>query len=300
MSRFRTLKPPQLLRCKCGHTVEVTDCSQWPAAKAKRSPCPECGSLMTMRCGAGRKKARMELPGGDHNCHARASPGSRCVDHGRDSVKGVEHYAYAHGEKSAYAPKRYARDFEEKLVDSDVQRSQRRELAVYDGVVQDALARLDTGESGEAWAKLQGSARSMRKRLGAIKRAGAEGNAERASELAAGLLEGLETGLLPLIDNGVDEEAGRAEVAKLLVDRTKLTDAALRAEQSMPMAAARIYKSQLVASVQMFLESDQAIRMLGEHFRTPDQVAMFKHHLDAILPDDDRNGREVKVVGPGT
>ncbi len=302
MPWFEILDPPQLFVCRpCGYEAPIVHESQWPRKKPKKGPravCPSCGEAVFPRCGGGRTERRKAMPGGDHNCHARwGGAGIRCNLHGRKTPKGVDHYAFgtgqepsagengkkvAPGEKSRYAPARWIEENAELLVDDDVQRTQRHQLVILKRLEDEAVARLDTGESGAAWAALQTKGKSIRRQLDAIKSAGAAGNASEASSLAQGLLQFLEAELLPVIADGVDEEAGRDEITSLIVKRARVVRVANQAEATMPVEQVRVMAAQFEAVLREFVSAED-FPMVASRLRT-------------IVPDE-RNGRAVKLVG---
>lgn len=304
MSWFEIFQPPRLpnlfVCTDCNYEAPITHESQWPQKKPKGKPratCPSCGKPVLPRCGADRTERRKAMPGGNHYCYARASPGGRCRRHGKHAAKGVDHYAFGTGEKdpdtgetplpgekSRYSPARWIEE-SDLLDDDDVQRTQRHQLVILNRLEAEAVARLDTGESGAAWAALRAKGKSIRSRLDAIKSAGAAGNATEASSLAQGLLRFLEAELLPVIDDGVGEEAGREEITSLIVKRSRVVRVANQAEATMPVEQVRVMAAQFESVLREFV-SAEAFPMVASRLRT-------------IVPGE-QNGCAVKIVGPGT
>ncbi len=250
------MKPPNLLRCPaCEHTEELTAAHELPVA------CPSCGRWQRVRCGSPRRGRPGLL------CHMLVKPGRRCNKlHGGKSPKGPASALWKTGEHSRYVPARYAAAFRSGMTDPLVQTSQRVQLAMLEGLQEEALKRLDTGESGEAWAALQASGKGIKRQLGEIKTAGSEeGGSRRAGELAQALLRQLEEEHLPLVERGTREEAAREELVSLYQKRARLIRVQQHGERTVPVEVLAVLHARFVSLMAKYVtETRDLTRLVAE------------------------------------
>jgi hypothetical protein len=74
--------------------------------------------------------------------------------HGGNHARGVAHHSTTHGRYSRSLPLRLAGSYAEALADADLL-STREDAALVTSLVEEQLQKLDTGETGAHWARLQ-------------------------------------------------------------------------------------------------------------------------------------------------
>jgi hypothetical protein len=99
-----------------------------------------------MKCGA---KTRSGEP-----CKTNGLPNGRCRLHGGLSLSGAASATFKHGLYSKSLPERLASRYEEALGDGQLLEL-RREAALLTAITDEQIAKLDTGETGAHWARLQ-------------------------------------------------------------------------------------------------------------------------------------------------
>lgn len=87
---------------------------------------------------------------------------NRCRMHGGKSLTGAAVPAFRHGRHSKYLPARLTERYEEALSDPELI-GLRDDLALMDARLADLLERVDTGESGTIWARLQEAMRDFQR-----------------------------------------------------------------------------------------------------------------------------------------
>lgn len=88
-------------------------------------------------------------------CQRWATPGYRvCPSHGSKTPRGVDLPQFRVGIYSRVMPAKLAERYMEALKDPELI-EQKREAAIMQAMVEQAMARLDTGESGSHWERLQ-------------------------------------------------------------------------------------------------------------------------------------------------
>lgn len=131
-------------------------------------------------------------------------PNGRCRMHRGKASKGTAAPNFKHGLYSNSLPARLAGRYEEALRDSELL-SVRREAAIITAQVDEALARLETGETGKLWLELRELWRKM-ERAPEARRAAA---LERAGEL--------------IRRGATDTEAAR-EVREAILDKARVAE----------------------------------------------------------------------------
>ncbi|TAJ19806.1 MAG: hypothetical protein EPO65_05565 [Dehalococcoidia bacterium] len=128
-------------------------------------------------------------------CSTWAMPNGRCRMHGGKSAIGQGHPRFTHGRYSKYLPRDVLDRVDAGQTDLDLI-SMREELVVLDALAIDGLLRLETGESGETWAKLKQAFREFQhaRMTGAV-------------DLMKEALERIES----LIEAGDEDQHGREE-----------------------------------------------------------------------------------------
>jgi hypothetical protein len=103
---------------------------------------------MSGKCTAGSKRT-------GEACKANAVTGrSVCYHHGGASRTGLAHPNLTTGRYSKHLPTRMGERYQQALADPELL-AMREEVALIDSRLSDVLSRVDTGESGKAWAELQ-------------------------------------------------------------------------------------------------------------------------------------------------
>lgn len=88
-------------------------------------------------------------------CKAQAVTGRElCYHHGGKSPAGPAHPQYKHGRYSKHLPARLIERYAQSASDPDLL-ALREDIALVDARLSDLLARVDSGESGEAWKRAQ-------------------------------------------------------------------------------------------------------------------------------------------------
>lgn len=250
MTRHR-LDPPNLLRCmdsECAHT-EPFDGQELPF------PCPICGGVTRVRCGTGPRPSS----GRDHSCYAFARPGQRCRRHGRDSLRGPASPSWVHGGHSRFIPSRYRPVYERALSDPLAQNAMTVQLAILDAMQEEALHRLETRESGEAWDNLATAATAVREAIAAIR----EASAQQDGRLARDALRLVETELLPRIDDGAGEEATRREIVRLFEKRARLIRVDQQGRKTVPVEVLGALQSRFIALMAQYLQPRDLARLIS-------------------------------------
>ena len=146
-------------------------------AGAKGMP-PEKGSaawkvlVATIAGGVHNKQPFCGLSGGRRSdgwpCESRwTKVNGLCRFHGGSAPRGAEHHAFIHGRSARVyrgLPKRFHDAYMASIEDTDLL-SLRVDLAMSDARVEELVARLDTGETGERWQRLRVVAQELRKEL---------------------------------------------------------------------------------------------------------------------------------------
>lgn len=79
---------------------------------------------------------------------------NRCRLHGGAQKRGAQHHSFKDGRYSKLLPARFLAEYERSRQDPDIMRL-RDEVALVDVRIKELVGKLDTGETGEAWRKLQ-------------------------------------------------------------------------------------------------------------------------------------------------
>lgn len=249
---------PNILRClDCEHEAPLTP-ERYESLPLR---CPECDGPWRVRCGS-------KLRNKDRVCRKFVKPGQRCkMLHGGKSLKGPESPTWKHGGRSRYVPPRWETLYERSMRDPLAQRSMQRQLALFEGLIDDALKRIDTGESGAAWSELKTRGDSIRRSLRDIKQAGQQGDARRAGRLAQGLLSEIEEELLPVIERGVGQEAARNELAELFRKRARLLRVQQQGEKTVSISHLAALQARFVSLVLKYLDDQRLIAQFVAELR---------------------------------
>lgn len=92
---------------------------------------------------------------------------TKCAMHGGKTPVGIASPHFKTGRHSKHLPERMRERYEEALVDDDLTELT-AEIALLDTRIADLLARVDTGESGAAWAVAGKAYRELRNAMGKI------------------------------------------------------------------------------------------------------------------------------------
>lgn len=179
----------------------------------------------------------------------------RCCLHGGRSLRGRAHPGFEHGGWAKDTPKTYRdqvppkyRDgYDAAINDPVAQREHSRQLSVIHAMEGDLLERMGTGESGEAWARVQEVGREVRGLIRDSVKA-----EERGAELPAAMARGealdkVDGELLPLIEHGAGEERSRQEYVDLVQRRSKLIRVQQQGERTVPVEVLGVLVARLAA-----------------------------------------------------
>lgn len=134
---------------------------------------------------------------------AAAMANGRCRIHGGKSLAAVASPTLKHGRYSKYLPTRMTERYQQALSDPELLEL-REEVSLLDARLSDVLSRVDTGESGKAWASLRSLFSEYRK---------AKNDVDRVVTLSQ---------IEDLIKSGLDDYAAWEEVRSLVDQRSRL------------------------------------------------------------------------------
>ena len=200
---------------------------------------------VTMRCKATSKRS-------GEQCKKDAVPGREvCHIHGGKTPEGAALPQFKHGRYARSLPERLAGRYEEAAADPELL-SLREDVALLDTRLSQLISRADTGESAEAWSRVQKALKDLRK-------AEVGGKPDRKREARFALEDAIEQG-------GRDIEVW-AEIGDHLERRRKLTESErkrliemeqmVRADQAMSFVAA------VVASVRRHVEEPKILAAIS-------------------------------------
>lgn len=149
-----------------------------------------------MDCGA--KAKRTGLP-----CRSPAMSNGRCRIHGGKSLAGISSPRTTTGRYSKHLPTRMGERYQQALTDPELL-AMREEVALLDARLSDVLGRVDSGESGAAWALLKTQFADYRK---------AKPGPDR--DIALSMIE-------DTIKQGLDDYAAWEEVRSLVDQRARI------------------------------------------------------------------------------
>lgn len=154
------------------------------------------------------------------HCGKPALRGSRwCQKDGGRALKGIAHPNFIHGRHSNSLPVRLIEGYDQSRADRNYL-VLRDELALIDARLNDAIAKVDTGESGENWKSLQSAVKAFRE--AEIKANAAQGSAKSAEYLAD--REAQMDSIISLVQAGMADYAAWGEVYKWLEARRKFAE----------------------------------------------------------------------------
>lgn len=185
-------------------------------------------------------------------CKARAVKGRDvCYHHGGKSLEGAALPQFKHGRYARSLPERLAERYHEAASDPELL-SLREDVALLDTRLSQLIGRAESGESTEAWKRVQKALKDLRK-------AEAGGKQDRKKEARFALEDAIESG-------GTDLEVW-TEIGAHLERRRKLTESErkrlvdmeqmVRADQAMSFVAA------LVASVRKHVEDPRTLAAIS-------------------------------------
>ena len=185
-------------------------------------------------------------------CPTRPMPNGRCRMHGGKTPRGMALPQTKGGRYSRDLPTRMADRYAEALRDA-VLLELREEIALLDARLADVLGRVDSGESGAAWATL---GRLMR----AYRRAQAEGHTTEA-EIAAAELE-------RVIDGGMQDHAAWSEVRSLIDQRRRLVESErkrlVEAQQTISVEQAMLFVTALAEAARRHVTDPRVLAAMSE------------------------------------
>ena len=176
-------------------TKKCSECEHRYVAKGKKGSeyhllyCPECG--FPRGC---RQKVKAE--------------GDVCHHHSKDARKGAGHPNFKDGRHSKHLPTELLPSYEATMQDEQ-RLDLSAELAVLDALIDDRLQALNTGDAADAWEDAGK----------AVKRLEEGVRTENGQAIGAAIRE-----LKQLTADGRDKAATRAELADLIMKRTRVAD----------------------------------------------------------------------------
>ncbi len=164
-------------------------------------------------------------------CKNRAMPNGRCRMHGGKSLGGIASPTYKHGRYSKYLPERLRERYVESLSDPDLI-ALREEISLTDARIEDLIKRVDSGESGEAWAL-------ARKALGELLEAETKGES----------LHGPIAMLGEIIQRGLDDYGAWRELGGMIEMRRRLVESERKRLVDMQMMISAERAMLLISSI---------------------------------------------------
>jgi hypothetical protein len=212
-----------------------------------------------MKCGA---KTRN---GG--SCTQPAMPNGRCRMHRGGAKKGVEHPNFKHGLYAKSLPLRLAARYDAALADPDLL-GMRRETALMASLLDDALARLDSGETGTLWMELG-------KAWAAVQAARASGDKDKLRNALA------DVGVL--IERGASDAAAAREIRGVILDKARVAESERK----------RLVEAHQVITVERLMAlvgalSSAILEEVPDRERRARILGRFERLLDAGGPGDPR------------
>ena len=152
-------------------------------------------------------------------CTQPAMPNGRCKMHRGKALSGIAHPNLTTGRYSKNLPTRMMATYQERLADGN-SLALNDDLALLDSRLEDVLAKVDTGETGETWAALLDAAREFEKSERAAQSCA---NEAKKAEYKADREEAMRT-ILVLCQAGMADYSAWAEVKSLLEQRRKAVE----------------------------------------------------------------------------
>ena len=185
-------------------------------------------------------------------CRRFPTPGRAvCRFHGGKTPRGMALPQTKGGHYSKDLPTRLAERYAEALRDAALLEL-REEIALLDARLADVLGRVDSGESGAAWATLDTLMRAYR-------RAQAEGHTE--AEVAAGELERVTGG-------GMQDHAAWSEVRSLIDQRRRLVESErkrlVEAQQMLSVGEVMLFVTALADAARRHVGDPRVLAAMGE------------------------------------
>ncbi|MCB9150190.1 MAG: hypothetical protein H6641_15650 [Caldilineaceae bacterium] len=188
-------------------------------------------------------------------CKSWAVTGSkRCRMHGGKSPKGIASPQFKTGRYSKHVPTRLAARYLEAEDDPELIEL-RADVALLDARIADLLARVDTGESGQAWADVGAAFEDLR-----------QANRKGDAAAATGAFRRLEM----LIIKGSDDRAAWAEVFQLVEQRRRTVESERKHMAAMGQLVAvdkmMTLAGALLAAVKQHVDDKEALRLIAADF----------------------------------
>lgn len=216
---------------------------------------------MVNQCGASAKQSGQP-------CRRASMQNGRCYMHGGASRTGLAHPQMQHGRYSKHLPTRMGERYQQSLTDPELL-AMREEVALIDSRLADVLGRVDSGESGKAWALLKSLFSDYRK-------------AREGVDKAIVLHQIEDT-----IKDGLDDYAAWEEVRSLIDQRSRI------------VASER----QRLVQMQQMLSIDQAMTLMAaiadsvrKHVSDRDALAGISADLTRLLSLGTARGAEPDAV----
>lgn len=152
-------------------------------------------------------------------CQAYAMTNGRCRIHGGKSLTGIAAPRFETGRYSKFLPTRLVEKYNTSKNDGELV-ALRDDLALLDARLEDLLAKVDTGETGEAWKALQEAVHAFKT---AESKANYTANERKQAEYKADREMAMQTILL-LVQSGMSDYAAWADIKSTLEQRRKTAE----------------------------------------------------------------------------
>jgi hypothetical protein len=211
-------------------------------------------------------------------CPETALENGRCATHGGLAARGAAHKGYKGGRYSRALPDRLLERYEEALADPELL-SLREEISIIQTRTEEVMSKLDTGESGAIWKKLQKAALNYKAAEKALNRRNLSEDAEM--EWKSKRDNALED-MIDAIEDGATDYAAWREVLDLFQQRKSIGEA----EQKRLIAMQQMITAESAVTMQV-----RILNIIKNHVTDPAQ-------LSAIASDF--AGLSMARIGTGT
>lgn len=175
--------------------------------------------------------------------------------------------------------------------DREAQGQMVHQLAILAAMEDECNARVGTGESAATWKRLGSLAKQARKLMDSIADAAAARDLKKANEQSQALMAHLARELLPTIEDGVGEEAARAELRHVIVTRGKQLTVSTKIQALLTPAAMHTVLARLLFIIDEKFEPVVGRKVLDEVLLQCQDEFSFKAGPRLEVPVDG-NGRQ--------
>jgi len=191
-------------------------------------------------------------------CQSRAMPNGRCRMHGGSTPSGIASPHYKTGRYAKHMPKRMLETYEQARTDPELLNLS-DDLAMVEARISDVLARVDSGEAGEAWEKLADAWNVLR-----IAQKAKDGPQTHIALATIG----------QIIDTGSGDWAAWREVFDLVERRRKLV---------MSEVKRRIQMQDMTDNAEVMIAVDKLVDAVVRHVSDRDALRAIQRELESVL-----------------